>query len=91
MLLPSLETLTAPPPVTEVRDTLLAHLQALHDFYGEQQGVRIARKHLSWYCKGRAGAATFWARASRIDEADDQRRAAWEYFDGLGEHRREAA
>ena len=33
----------------EVRDILLAHLEALYSFYGEHTGVRVARKHLSWY------------------------------------------
>lgn len=28
---------------------VMAHLKALYDFYGEQQGVKIARKHLIWY------------------------------------------
>ena len=28
---------------------LRRHLLALHDFYGEFMGVRIARKHVSWY------------------------------------------
>lgn len=28
---------------------MLEHLQALHDFYGDIAGPRIARKHMSWY------------------------------------------
>jgi tRNA-dihydrouridine synthase B len=35
----------------EVRDIILAHLDSLYRFYGEESGVRIARKHLGWYCK----------------------------------------
>lgn len=27
------------------------HLTNLYAFYGEQRGVRIARKHIGWYCK----------------------------------------
>lgn len=72
-----------PPPVTEVRDTLLAHLAALHVFYGEQQGVRIARKHLCWYCAGRPGAKAFWGRVNRVDTAASQLRLAGDYFNGL--------
>lgn len=34
----------------EVRDIILAHLGSLYAFYGEDSGVRIARKHLGWYC-----------------------------------------
>jgi tRNA-dihydrouridine synthase B len=35
----------------EVRDIILAHLDSLYRFYGEESGVRIARKHLGWYCQ----------------------------------------
>ncbi len=33
----------------EVRDIILAHLEALYAFYGEDTGLRVARKHLGWY------------------------------------------
>jgi tRNA-dihydrouridine synthase B len=35
----------------DVRDIILAHLDSLYFFYGEESGVRIARKHLGWYCE----------------------------------------
>jgi len=35
----------------EVRDIIRAHLDSLYFFYGEETGVRIARKHLGWYCE----------------------------------------
>ena len=43
----------APPALTraEARDIILAHLDSLYAFYGEDSGVRIARKHLGWYCE----------------------------------------
>jgi tRNA-dihydrouridine synthase B len=34
----------------DVRDIILTHLDSLYVFYGEETGVRIARKHLGWYC-----------------------------------------
>lgn len=42
-----------PPPLSraEVRDIILGHLGSLYAFYGEDTGVRIARKHLGWYCE----------------------------------------
>jgi tRNA-dihydrouridine synthase B len=36
-------------PLWKVRDTILAHLEALYAFYGEETGIRVARKHLGWY------------------------------------------
>jgi tRNA-dihydrouridine synthase B len=43
----------APSPLlrVDVRDIILAHLDSLYLFYGEESGVRIARKHLGWYCE----------------------------------------
>jgi len=35
---------------SEARDIIVAHLDAVYSFYGEETGVRIARKHLGWYC-----------------------------------------
>jgi len=36
-------------PISEVSATILAHLESLYDFYGEETGIRVARKHLGWY------------------------------------------
>jgi tRNA-dihydrouridine synthase B len=77
--------LLAPPDIEEVGATLGEHLHALHEFYGLHLGVRIARKHLSWYCKGRPGAAAFWRSVNRVECADTQLRLVREYFDGLAE------
>ena len=73
----------APPSSTEVRDILLGHLDDLYAFYGEPQGVRIARKHLGWYAKDRAENAAFRAVANRAESAAEQQRLTREYFDAL--------
>ncbi|HQQ63690.1 MAG TPA: tRNA dihydrouridine synthase DusB [Pseudomonadales bacterium] len=41
------------PPLSSERKTgvILQHVRALHAFYGEQTGVRIARKHVRWYAQ----------------------------------------
>ena len=44
-------------PRSEVRAMILAHLESLYAFYGESTGLRIARKHLGWYCKPLQGSA----------------------------------
>jgi len=38
-----------PPEVAEIHRVLVAHLHGLYAFYGEDTGVRVARKHLGWY------------------------------------------
>jgi tRNA-dihydrouridine synthase B len=75
---------TLPPPtLTEVRDLLLGHLDHLHAFYGEPQGVRIARKHLGWYAKDRPENQAFKAIVNRADTACEQVRLTRDYFDAL--------
>ena len=78
------EHLAAPAPV-EVRDLLLGHLDALHAFYGEAQGVRIARKHLGWYAKDRAENEAFRQVVVRAETAAEQRRLTADYFDRLAD------
>ncbi len=73
----------APPPLDEVRDVLLGHLEALHAFYGEQAGVRIARKHLGWYAKDRPENAAFRSVVNRAETAQAQLRLTRDYFDAL--------
>jgi tRNA-dihydrouridine synthase B len=76
------------PPLAEVRDILLGHLQALHVFYGEPMGVRIARKHLGWYAKDRPEhtddqRAGFRNVVNRAETAEAQLRLTRDYFDAL--------
>ncbi|KRG64128.1 tRNA-dihydrouridine synthase B [Stenotrophomonas humi] len=72
-----------PPSLQEVRDILIAHLIDLHAFYGEPQGVRIARKHLGWYAKDRPENAAFRAVVNAAESADAQLRLTGDYFDAL--------
>jgi tRNA-dihydrouridine synthase B len=32
-------------------EIILQHLDSMYEFYGEYTGVRMARKHLGWYCR----------------------------------------
>ena len=71
----------APPPVTEVRDTLLDHLETLYAFYGEYSGVRMARKHISWYSKGLRNGAAFRHRVNQAETCAVQLSLVREFFD----------
>jgi len=64
--------LLAKPTCAEIRDTLLRHVGDLHDLYGEYAGVRIARKHISWYCRNRPGFRVLWRLVNQVDAADRQ-------------------
>ncbi|MCZ6808483.1 MAG: tRNA dihydrouridine synthase DusB [Proteobacteria bacterium] len=70
------------PPLAknEVRDIMLDHLGDLYRFYGETTGVRVARKHLTWYCAGLKHSQEFRSRVVRVDSASEQVRLTREFF-----------
>ena len=71
------------PSIEEVRDIMLAHLHDLHVFYGEEAGVRVARKHIDWYAKGRARAHALRHAVMSAEDAQTQLDTARAYFDAL--------
>jgi tRNA-dihydrouridine synthase B len=71
----------APPlDINEVRDTMLDHLDELYRFYGDGTGVRVARKHLTWYCAGLNNSNEFRSQVVRVDKASEQIRLTREFF-----------
>jgi tRNA-dihydrouridine synthase B len=81
----------AEPGPAEVAAILGGHLEALYAFYGEIQGVRIARKHLGWYAKDRDANAAFRHVVNRAETADEQLRLMRDYFAALASGERIAA
>ena len=73
----------APPSLRERADVLLEHLHALHAFYGEAIGVRIARKHLSWSCKAYPNGERFWRNVNRVECARRQIALTRDFFHRL--------
>jgi tRNA-dihydrouridine synthase B len=74
------------PATAEIRGVLLDHLRDLYAFHGEESGVRIARKHISWYVKELAGSAAFRQSMNQIDSAREQHRAVDLYFGQLAQY-----
>jgi len=72
--------LLAAPTLDEVESTLLEHVQALHEFYGEVMGVRIARKHAGWYLATLPGARDFRARFNHLEDRDAQAFSIQQFF-----------
>jgi len=69
-----------PPEVEEIHRVLVAHLEDLYSFYGEHTGVRVARKHISWYTKGLAGSASFRHGMNQLQTCAEQLAAVNEFF-----------
>ena len=73
----------APPTVAEARALIVEHLAEHYAFYGEEVGVRIARKHLGWYTEGLIGAEAFRREANAAQSVHAQRAALERYFETL--------
>ena len=72
-----------PPAFQEVRDIMLTHLRDLYEFYGPEPGVRIARKHIGWYCSGRPHAQAFRQSVMQAVSVETQLAQVRDYFDAL--------
>ncbi|HEV2110562.1 MAG TPA: tRNA dihydrouridine synthase DusB [Gammaproteobacteria bacterium] len=62
----------AAPGAAEIGGIMLGHLENLYSFYGEFSGLRVARKHISWYLKTLPGAGAFRDRVVRVESAREQ-------------------
>ena len=72
--------LLAPPSLSEVRQLVINHVNALHQFYGDYLGVRIARKHVGWYLQTLADKTQFRSLFNRIDNTQEQLDKLEEFF-----------
>jgi tRNA-dihydrouridine synthase B len=72
-----------PPQVTEIHQVLLEHLADLYGFYGELTGVRVARKHISWYTKGLVGSAHFRHAMNQLQTVQEQMAFVNDFFGHL--------
>ncbi len=69
-----------PPQVNEIHTILRAHLLELYEFYGEYTGVRMARKHISWYTKGLVGSASFRHGMNQLTSTEEQLQVVDAFF-----------
>ncbi len=79
------------PNRAEIGATLIAHLEKLYDFYGEEQGLRIARKHVGWYAKNQNDQKNFRDVVNQANSADEQLRETREYFFSIADQFEAAA
>ena len=75
-------TKLAPPAASEMRAVALEHLEGIYSLYGEDLGVRIARKHIGWYTRGLPGGEAFRREAVQILSAPAQLAAVARFYDG---------
>ena len=68
------------PGADEICAILTGHLENLYAFYGEYTGVRVARRHLAWYSKGRPGGNRFRQTINHLDSTAAQLDCVREFF-----------
>ena len=65
----------------KVRDIMRDHLEDLYAFYGDETGVRVARKHLSWYFRQHPGQEALRNRLVQIETPQEQLSTLLEHYD----------
>ncbi|TMH40967.1 MAG: tRNA dihydrouridine synthase DusB [Betaproteobacteria bacterium] len=76
------ELLSAPGP-REMGKVLVEHLDGLYDLYGDEQGTRVARKHIGWTVRELPGGEGLRNRVNGMAVAQAQRAAVNDYFERL--------
>jgi tRNA-dihydrouridine synthase B len=77
------------PKVSEIHRVMMQHLVELYGFYGEDTGVKVARKHIGWYTKGLVGSANFRHGLMQLQTSREQVSAIDRFFGDLAaEHER---
>jgi tRNA-dihydrouridine synthase B len=75
-----------PPEVAEIHRVLTGHLHDLYQFYGDYTGLRMARKHISWYTRGLTGSAHFRHAMNQLQSVAEQLAAVEHFFTELSTH-----
>ncbi len=73
----------SPISLEEIRSILIEHVKELHRFYGDFMGVRIARKHVSWYTQAYDQDKNFRSIFNGLAFEQEQLTALTRYFDNL--------
>lgn len=74
------------PEINEIQSIMNAHLLDHYEFYGEYIGLRTARKHIGWYCKGLRDSHVFRQRMNTADDCKTQLQMVNDYFDEMKFH-----
>ena len=73
----------APAALSEVAAVLAEHLEGLYALYGDEQGARVARKHIGWTLRDLPGGEAFRRSVNLVPDARTQALAVRDYFGRL--------
>jgi len=74
---------TDDPSLALQRDIVLNHYDEMLGMYGENAGIRIARKHVGWYASGLHSSAEFRQSVNRLTDAKLVKQTIRDYYDSL--------
>ena len=75
--------LISEPSLAEKCQVALEHIRSLHEFYGEQKGYRVARKHVSWYLDNIKPDSAFKRTFNTIADSKQQLCVLEEFLDSI--------
>jgi tRNA-dihydrouridine synthase B len=75
------KVLVSTPSIDVRRDIIISHLDTMYRFYGEHTGLRVARKHLNWYCKHLLGSEIFRRQVMLAQSSAEQMQQTINFFD----------
>ena len=75
------ERLAEPPPTTRA-EIITHHIKELVCHFGDHAGLRIARKHISWYSKGIGAPSLISSKINRLNSVSDVLNEINKYFCG---------
>ncbi len=71
------------PTIDKIQQVVLQHLNGLYELYGEYIGVRVARKHVGWYCKYLENGDVLRSRVNKTESVEKQLIVVEDYFNTL--------
>lgn len=69
------------PDLATEKDIVLEHYTMMVEHFGAHPGLRLARKHVSWYSAGLPDSAGFRAAVNRVDTVDAALSMIGEFYD----------
>ncbi|HJK86814.1 MAG TPA: tRNA dihydrouridine synthase DusB [Candidatus Megaira endosymbiont of Nemacystus decipiens] len=71
------------PSVQQQLDIVLEHYNAMLDYYGEEVGLKLARKHVAWYSSGMPSSGEFRARINQLTNAKEVTDQIKEFYNSI--------
>lgn len=71
------------PTMQEKLNAILEHYEHMIEHYGEESGIRMARKHIGWYSSGLPSSAEFRFKVNQLNQASEVKKHIIDFFANL--------